>query len=186
MAISTSKRSKRNRRVLLPALLVVIVLLIVGGYILHRHLSSATSTTPSTSAHPQNTIDYSPAKPEDNAANSARKSSSNPAATLDNGPTASGSSNPLGVIIVNARRTGTDVRVGNIVTGTTTGTCSLSATQTGQTPPAPVTAQVKQDVNNYDCGVMHIALPNTGTWQVKLTVTSGSNSASATTKVESS
>lgn len=185
MSIRTNKRPKINRRILLSALVALVTLLLVGSYILHRHLSSAPLSVPPAVTRPQAATNYSAATPQDNAANDARKSSPNPAETLNDGPTASSSVNPLGVIITNARRAGTDVRVGNIITGTTTGTCSLSATQAGQTAPAPVVAHVQQDVNNYDCGVMHITLPNIGTWQVKLTVTSGSNSASATTNVES-
>ena len=181
------KKSWRQRSwlyILLAILAGVVVLGILEAtnvtHFLHR--ATPSSTTGTTGRQP-NDINYSPANPNDNAANNDRKSSSNPSTTLDNGPTSSNPANSIGVIIVNARRSGTDVRVGNIVNGTTTGTCTLTATQAGQSSPTPVTAQVQQDVNNYDCGVMHITLTNTGTWQVKLTVTSGSSSGSATTSV---
>lgn len=174
----------RQRRWIYPlvALLAVVALLGILEATNVIHLVHHTPAPAPVTRRP-NSIDYSPAKASDNAANDTRKNSSNPADTLDNGPNANSSSGPLGITIVNARRSGTDVRVGNIVNGTTTGTCTLSATQSGQTSPTAVTAQVQLDVNNYDCGVMHISLPDTGAWQIKLTVASGSNSASATTTV---
>lgn len=184
-------KSWHQRKWFFPLIAVFAVVIILGVLeatnVIHLvHQKASPSSKTSGKVRPPNSVDYSAASPGDNAANNARKSSPNPAETLDNGPTASSSSNALSVIIVNTRRSGTDVRVGNIVNGTTTGTCTLSASQAGQTAPAPVTAPVQQDVNNYDCGVMHITLPDTGTWQVNLTVTSGSHSASATSSVGAS
>ena len=186
MAQSKKKSSNRLRYVLLSTLLVV-VLVLAGGLVALHARSGHNKNIESNAAKNShvNSVDYSPSKPNDNTANDTRKGSTNPAATLDNGPTASNTNNPLGVIILNTRRSGTDVRVGNLVSGTTSGTCTLSATQAGQASPTPVQAQVQLDVNNYDCGVMHITLPDTGTWQVKLTVASGSNTASAETSIGS-
>lgn len=187
MVTKNSHPHNSRKRVLLLALLVAVLL--VGGIFLvslRHHLNTEGISKNGSSSKPVNKINYSPSTSQDNASNESRKTSSNPAETLDNGPSANNPNIPLGVIIINTRRSGTDVRVGNMVTGTTSGTCTLSASQTGQTSPAPVTAPVSPDVNNYDCGVMHIALPDSGTWQLKLTVTSGSNSASATSTVGAS
>jgi len=185
--VRPKKRSPTYLRYVILATLLVGVLVLAGSLIaLHvrnQHNNNIASDTAKNSH--VNSVDYSPSKPNDNTANDTRKGSTNPAATLDNGPTASNTNNPLGVIILNTRRSDTDVRVGNLVNGTTSGTCTLSATQAGQASPTPVQAQVQLDVNNYDCGVMHITLPDTGTWQVKLTVTSGPNTTSAETNVGS-
>jgi cytoskeletal protein RodZ len=185
----SQKKSWRQSKWFYPLVALLVVLLALGvleATNVTHFVHHTTSSKPTSNVRPSNSVDYSKATANDNAANDARKNSTNPAETLDNGPNAIGSAGPLGVIIVNARRSGTDVRVGNIINGTTSGTCTLSATQSGQPSPESVSAQVQQDVNTYDCGVMHITLPDTGTWQLKLTIVSGSNSASATTTVGAS
>ncbi len=192
VSLKSHKKSWRQRRWFYPLVTILAAFVVLGileatnvTHLIHHR--PASNLTASSKGQQPNSVNYSAANPNDNAANNERKSSSNPSTTLDNGPTTTNTApSPVGVIIVNARRSGTDVRVGNIVNGTTTGTCTLSATQAGQSSPAPVTAQVQQDVNSYDCGIMHISLPDTGTWQIKLTVTSGSNSGTATASVGAS
>jgi hypothetical protein len=75
-----------------------------------------------------------------------------------------------------------------MVTDATTGTCTITATQ-GSTTVTLATNSIEVDVNNYDCGGGAINVstsqltPNSGTWQLKLTVTSGSSQTSATSSI---
>lgn len=183
----TRTRSKWHWKLLLPLVLVV-VLMIGGGLFLltHRHKNTAvtgTSQTNQTSGvHSQNTIDYSPAKPADNATNEDRKSSDSPSSTLTGGSSSSSSTSAVSVIITNTSHSGNTVSVRNQVEGVTSGTCTATASQSGQANVVQ-NSTVGQDVNLYDCGVIQLNLPAGGTWNITLSVTSGSAHGSASTTV---
>lgn len=124
----------------------------------------------------------------ENAPNEARKGSSKPATTLTNGSTAAPAPTPSAgftVQIVNAdmNENNSNLHVGTMVNNTTSGSCSLTATQAGQTTLQLGTSSVVQDVNSYDCGVFNIPtseFPTSGNWLLTLTVTNNGTKASGT------
>ena len=184
-----TSRSKRYRKLLLPLALGALILA-AGFFIIRNHNNTPASSSTSSNTLPTvapKKIDNSPARPSDNTANETRKSSSSDSPTLNNSGATSGN---LSVTISNARVI-TDssgdkfVHVGNLVNGASSGTCTLTATKTGQ-PKVTDTGTVQLDGNTYDCGVFNTPtskFPSSGTWNLTLTVTSGSSSGSATSTV---
>jgi len=165
-------------------LLVVVVLLAIGGWFLwHKPAHKATATS-QTSAK----VDLSPATKADNSANNARKGSTNAGSTLDSGSSAASQPASFTAQIVSANVNNGNLHVGTQVSGTTTGSCSLTASKEGQTSLQLGSSSVHQDVNTYDCGVFNIAtskFPTGGSWAITLTVTSNgaSNSNSVTVNI---
>lgn len=171
----------------------LIVLLLASGlgvaYVNHSDHNS-TKTKDTSDVRPENSVDYSPSSPSDSSENNTRKSNPTPASTLDSGPTqSSGSNATYSVQITGANLTSnnTNVHVGTLVSGVTSGSCTLTATQGSQTVNLQ-SSNVQQDVNQYDCGVYNIAttqFPSSGSWKLTLTVASNgvSNSDSATVNI---
>lgn len=169
----------KNRKVWYFALPIVLLVIAGVAYFAYRHYSAKHIAS---DTKPYHTTTYAPASPGDNTANNERKSSPNPAQTLDNGPTASTTPASFYVKILSANVSSTNVHVGSLVSGVTTGTCTLTATKSGA-QTVTVTANVQQDVNNYDCGALNIPTSNfstSGTWTLTLTVTNGSQHTSDT------
>jgi len=188
MPRNVKARSKKRRQLLPPLALVLVVLLIVGAVVLihhHRHQVATKQTATSTSSvKPQNTVDYSPATPSDNANNEGRKDSTSDTQTLTQStPSNSAPTDTVDVTITNAKAENDSsgnkvVHVGNIVSGVTSGSCTLTATKAGQTTITN-NSSVQLDGNSYDCGAFNIpasSFPSSGTWNLKLNVTSGSQS----------
>lgn len=190
--VNKQKSAKSKRRPLFLLLALIIVLVLSGSaYALYRHnnqqTSSATTTAKTSSGRPVNSVNYAPSSKSDNVANNQRKASSTPADTLDNGPTTTTNSS-LSAQIVSASANNGNIHIGTMVSGATSGTCKITATQ-GHTTVTLASAPVKLDVNSYDCGGSAINVstsqlnPSTGTWQLKLTVTAGSSQATDTASV---
>lgn len=167
---------------------VVAACLVIGGVLIYKHFNNPASvnTTSASKVRPTNSVSYSAAPSADNNANNERKSSSSPAQTLNNGSVSQTSSSPTySIQITNATVSNNNLHVGDVVSGITSGSCTLTASQTGQSTIQLATSSVHQDVNYYDCGVFNIAtstFPTSGSWNVTLTVIyngeSASNSAS--------
>jgi hypothetical protein len=123
----------------------------------------------------------------DNDLNNARKKSSSPAQTLDNGPTLSSGSSSSGnttsttsptLTITRAGVDDNSLEIGTLVNGATSGTCTLSVSQAGQ-KSITAAGQVVLQNNSYSCPVFNIPtnqFPNQGDWNVSVTLTSGSTS----------
>lgn len=169
---------RRSRKPTQAYVLVVLIVVLAAGfgawaYKHHQNASKIVHT-------PQGTINYSPATKQDNASNNDRKSSANPGDTLDNGSSAATASF---AVTVNANPNGSTIHVGTLVNGTTSGSCTLTVSQTGQQSIVK-TASVQQDVNNYDCGVFNITPTHAqGQWTITLTVTNNGKQASNSTTV---
>lgn len=189
MPYKVKTRSKWHWKLLLP-LLVLVLALGLGAWFVKSHENKITATSKSTNTTNtgKGSIDYSPATPADNAANESRKSSSSGSETLNS--SGSTKSNGLSVTILNASVISDSggnklVHIGNIVSGTSTGVCTLTASKSGQ-PDVNDTASVQLDGNNYDCGVFNTPVskfPSSGTWLLTLTVTSGGSAGSATKSI---
>lgn len=175
MPYKPKSRSGLYRGIILSAIFAILVLAVVNIVVRHQKSSTAPSTAAST--NPTNTIDYSPATPADNTANENRKSTAPGSGTLSGGSASNSSS--FSVQIVSANPTGNkNVHIGTLVNGTSTGTCTLTATQNGQANVVDTSHSVQQNVNEYDCGVYNLALPTTGEWKLTLTVSSNGSQAS--------
>lgn len=179
------KNSSDRRKYTILVTFVVVALALVGVafFIQHKNNDKRSSKDSAPAAKQADSIDYSPSTPEDNAPNDARKSSKNPTDTLTDNPDASHA--PLSAKIVNATVSGTNLHVGTLVVGATSGTCTLTASSAGK-QVALATSSIKQNVNNYDCGVFNIstsAFPSSGSWQLTLTASNGTSQASDSTTV---
>jgi hypothetical protein len=169
---------KNHKGIFIIVLLVIIVALLLGGYLHHRHDDSlASEKATSTKLH------FSAAPPADNNPNDSRKTSSTPAPTLSTPTTGSSTTDSASytVQILNANVNDGNIHIGTQVNGTTTGTCTLTATQSGQSTLQLGSSSVAQDVNSYDCGVFNIPtskFPSSGNWQLILTVTNNATQAS--------
>jgi hypothetical protein len=194
MVNKVKKRSKKTRRLLLPAIGATIIIIAAGGFAAwHYHEVSRTKA----SQNSTNSINYKPAPAADNNANQSRKVSSTPSPTLNNTGLGKGSSSTTSsspsttaasytVQIVNDNVNNGNLHVGTLVSGTTTGTCVLTASQTGQSTLQLSTSSVSQDVNDYDCGAFNIPtskFPTTGTWELTLTVSNNGAAASGSANV---
>lgn len=168
MAQSHPKVSKK-----IPLLALICVVIVAAGtsVIWLRDDSSKTS--------PFATKSY----PAENNFNNTRKASSKPATTLDNGPTSSSStSSSTDNVSLTITRADVDnqsnaLEVGTLVNGTTSGTCTLSVSQAGETT-ITATNQVTLSNNTYSCPVFSIPLsqfPNLGKWNVSVEIVSGSS-----------
>lgn len=166
---------------------VVVLLVLIAGYAWNRYRNDSKKNITSTS-----TIDEKPAPAADNKPNNNRKTSSTPSPTLNTTPVPTPSSSATSgsasytVQIVSANVNNGNLHVGTLVSGTTGGSCILTATQSGQNTLQLGTSSVKQDVNNYDCGVFNIptsSFPSSGSWKLTLTVTDNGASASGDTTV---
>jgi hypothetical protein len=147
---------------------IIVVGVLASLYVYYHH--SPTKTTSNQSlATSENT----------NSASNSNKTSSSPSSTLDSGSSSSSSPTTtqptFTVQIVSATINSGNLHIGTLVSGTSSGTCSLSASQSGQSTLQLATSNVEQNVNSYDCGVFNIpssTFPTSGNWQLKLTVDS--------------
>jgi cytoskeletal protein RodZ len=179
-------RYKKSHRSLKPFIGVglLVVLAIAGGtYIVVKHhddkIALAEKSAP---AKPVNTINYGSSTSQDNAGNNQRKSNPSSASqTLDNGTTTSSSlvNTSLSVTITRANSSGTNgthaITAAANVAGATSGSCTFTATQSGQ-QTASQTVQVEASNQNYICPPTAISLPASGDWQVSAVFNSGGKS----------
>lgn len=164
----------------------LILILLAGGFVIAHHIR-ATSIKPPTAvaAKSLTAINYAPASADDNKSNDARKGNSAVTPTIASNPTAPGTTGTtpsLSVIITSAsaQTDAQNVHVGNLVEGATQGSCTLTSTMAGQADLVR-TSTVKQDVNNYSCGVFNIPFrdfPQNGNWKISLSLSNNGRQAS--------
>jgi hypothetical protein len=172
-------QSRKSNRLKLAIIALAVVAIAGVLYLAQRPDSKPKSVAkqPAQTIRPANTVDNSPATSTDNKATEDRKSSSD---TPDTTP----STNPnLAVTILNAsviESSGTKyVHVGNQVDGATSGSCTLTATKSGESSVTS-SSTVRLDANTYTCGVFNVPASkfSSGSWNLTLKVTSGGSSAS--------
>jgi hypothetical protein len=164
MVTRKSKYNKKNTpRIFFGTAVVIVVALIGYGLWKHYHTSPLGVNVATHSS------------PADNNFNNTRKSSSTPAQTLDNGPTASSSATSnISLTVTRAAIFDGSLEVGTLVNGATTGTCTLDVSQTGQ-QTITQSEQVILSNNSYACPVFNVPLshfPNQNDWNVSVTLTS--------------
>ena len=159
-----------------------IVLIILGVVVLAgaayglRNIGNKTTSSNNYS----NSINNSPGTKADNSPNNSRKSSppSSGAQTLIGQPTYSKGSttttqSSASVIVTRVNVGSSTLQVGTVVSGITSGTCQLTATQSGQSP-VTASSNVTQQNNGYMCSVFNVPLsnfPNKGNWNISVSVT---------------
>ncbi len=169
MKQAANKKVKKRKSYKGLILLVVVIILVAGGLIWKLNKKQPDHSAVIT---PASSINYSPAKPSDNAANNARKGSTSAAATLDNG--SSSSSVPFSVTVTRAEVFSSYLEVGTLVNGATSGTCTLSVSQSGQATITRSEAMQAQN-NAYSCPVFQVPVsdfPDQDAWNVSVSVTS--------------
>lgn len=189
--VRKSKKPAPKRHLSSKLIWVVLAVLAIGAgsYALYAKIydkgTAATAAT-STTTQPKSNVGgatYSTTPLNStaaNAPNNARKESTSttttpPSSTLN---TTTTSPSSMGIIITNIEGS----VVHTEISGTTSGTCSLTATQTGQ-PTVYATSQVTSNNNSYECQSFNLT-PNqfaSGNWAVVVTLTSGGASATSET-----
>jgi len=162
-------RSNHNKFLLTACGLILVAVIVWLGW--YKFIDTKSVKLPSNVA--------TSASASDNNLNNQRKASSSPAQTLDNGSTSTSSttnsnSTPISLTITRAGVVDNSLQVGTLVTGTTTGTCTLSVSQTGQVTITK-TNQVTQENNSYVCPVFSVStsnFPNQGSWNVSVSFSS--------------
>ncbi len=186
--VSTNKNASKKNIWTKTIFVVVLILLLAAGIIAYSSKNSANVARKTQTASV-------------NTPNINRKESSTPSSTLDNG---NGSNNSSGntntssvsgkqitsgnfqVQIVSSSVNNGNLHIGDVVSGTTQGECTLTASQAGQSTLQLATSPVRQDVNDYDCGVFNIStsrFPTSGAWTIVLSVTENGTSASKSVTV---
>lgn len=178
---------KRNTWIKLTLIIVIVVIGLDAGYFIHNKLTSKTSGSSTSSKSVGSS---------ENAPNNIRKGSSYPQSTLDIGNNTSSnsknsSSNTLSnsrfqVQIVSYSVSSGNLHIGDVITGTQKGICTLTANKSGQASLKLGASVVKQDINDYDCGVFNIStnkFPVSGNWTILLTVNNNGASASSSVNV---
>lgn len=172
---STIKKAKNNKKRILILSIILVVLLVAGGAVWFYENRSDNNTANDSKIKPQNTVDYTPADPEDNKQTDDNKTSDKPKdnGTLDDTPVTPGD---FGVTITGANPDNNTkvVRVGTIVEGVTSGTCVVTFVKSGQ-PNVTATNQVELQNNSYVCPnfvIPYSQFPAGGDWNVSVNVTS--------------
>ena len=169
-----SKRKHIKYKIVITTIILALLIVLLSViWLTHKNTPATTNTA--TSSYPA-----------ENNSNNARKESSSPALTLNNGPTSSTSQNSttnnslsnVSLTITRAGVVGNNLQVGTLIDGSTSGTCTLSVSQTGQTT---ITAsdQETTENNSYVCPVFNLPLskfPNQGSWNVSIVFSNSSGS----------
>ena len=166
---SHSKLIRITTSVVVLAIALSAFLLLTQNHKPINKKSSASSRTYSTK----------PAPAADNKQSQAVKTgvSTAPGSPKQSTPTQSSTSNTtkptFSVQIVSSVVSNNNLHIGTLVSGTTVGACTLTASQQNQPTITLGTSNVRLDVNNYDCGVFNIntsKFSNSGIWKITLSV----------------
>jgi hypothetical protein len=175
--VRNSKKSPKKRYRLAVATAALVIILIAGGiYFIHRShakdvqdAKTAAQTASVKSAASTSTYSTTPLdSTANNSSNESRKSG-----TTSNTTLSTPASNPdLAVTIT--RVSGAEVYTQ--VNGASSGTCNLTATQSGY-PDITASSQVEQNVNSFDCQSFNLPSSDfsTGHWSIVVSVTSGNS-----------
>ncbi len=176
---SKSNKSKAYKK----AALILVPLVVVGLSIaLLAHQSSTSKTAKTTQpkqVSPAGSIDYSPAKPSDNAANEARKSQpgAQPKEASD-GTNTQAAPTPFSATISRANGQGQNITVAAIVNGASSGTCTFNFSQSANGAIVKRYSEPVSAANqSYSCSQATVAMPSGGDWYVSLSVASSGSEA---------
>lgn len=173
-----------SKKIIIP-LIVALVILGAGATVwaLHSHRQQANNRLPG--------VDYTPAKASDNAQSEARKN--NPPTSTDNKGsqqtlTQTGTNPSAHVTITGANvdQGSQTLYVGSLVVGTTSGSCTLTLSQSGNSTTVTRTNSVVLQNNSYICPTFSVPTGQLGpgTWNVKLEVTTNGSTISDTKTVQ--
>ena len=195
--MAKNKKRQKSRYKLWTAgsiILLAILGLVIYSAVSNQSAPNSRATTSDTKS--SGGINLSPASPSDNNANNKRKleSNTNNSGTLSsNGSgsatgksagsqTSSSSSFSVDITRVTVDNGTQHVQVGNVITGATSGGCTVIASKNGE-PNITSTSQISLNVNTYTCGVFNMPFsqfPATGKWSITLTVNSNGTIKSTT------
>jgi cytoskeletal protein RodZ len=164
---SHSKLIRLTTSVIILAIALSAFLLLTQNHKLINKKSNASSRTYSTK----------PAPAADNKQSQAVKTGISTSPGSPKQSTQSSTSNTtkptFSVQIVSSVVNNNNLHIGTLVSGTTVGACTLTASQQNQPTITLGTSNVRLDVNNYDCGVFNIntsKFSNSGVWKITLSV----------------
>lgn len=180
MPYSVKKRSRYPRKSILSSLLLIALAVVFFALVAHAHNQKSNSSPSTSGAATSNshTINYSPAPSSDNAASENAKSTNPSSSSTGDNP----DSNNVTITLSATPRGNKQVHVSGLISGLTSGTCTLTASQSGQSNVVQ-TAPVQLDVNSYDC-IFNPTFPTTGSWNLSVVVSGGGQHATATKAVE--
>lgn len=164
-----------------------VVVLLAAGWYWHRHHTAETAPVATDSGiRPSGSIDYSPAKPGDNAANNARKGSSGSSSTTipESTPNSGGGQTGAAISIAGANKsagTADSITVSATVENASTGTCTFYFSRSSG---GPVVQSYSEPVlytgTYYSCPPHPVQMPSpySGSWYVSAALSSGGQTAS--------
>ena len=161
----------------------IILFVLLAGFLIFKHHNNSEKTGNST------TNTRTVASTSNNAStNNARKNATSSSSSLGSGTsnTTSSPNTTFTVQIVSANINNNNIHVGTLVSGVSSGVCTLTANQLGHATLQFGSSAVRQEVNSYDCGVFNIPIssfPSSGVWTLTLTVTGNGASEFGTEKV---
>lgn len=178
MKIKNKKSTKMRAVIYIAVPLLLLFVAAAAWYFLgHGLLGPAINPEQSNTQHPEvNKIDYSPAKESDKVAEGNAKEQ---LATSDTD--SSTNDGALAVTITTAQQHEDTILIRTIIDGTTSGTCTLTASKTGQTSltrSAPIAAQGHYAL----CQGFNIAaadFPAPGTWTIQISASTANGSTSS-------
>jgi len=178
----TSKKHMILSKKFIAALLLLILIAVGTFYLIHKHNSNQVLKPAKTH------IDYSPAKPSDNAASEARKNNTTPNKNGSTGQTLNntGDSPSFSVSITGANidKGSNTLYVGSLVNGEISGTCTLTFSKAGASNIV-LTNNVTLQNSSYVCPVFSESVskfPSPGQWQATLDVVNGNSKATDKTE----
>lgn len=167
---------------------IIVLVLAIGliSYSVYKSYGKASSHAPATSS--PTTKKTVPAA--DNNMTKQNKTNSSGASISGSG-TSVKKSNTSSVanytVLINVVSPGNNtVHIGTQVSGTSIGSCTITAYKAGQPTLTLATGSVKMDVNAYDCGTYNIPtskFTSSGTWQITLTVSNNGMTATDSSNV---
>ena len=174
-------KNKKNIKSKYFTITAIILMLAAAVYLVFYFTKpkTATITTPATSKK------YTPVV-QNTTPNDSRKASPTPSKTISDAPVASTNSSVFSVQINVVGPNNGNIHIGTLVDGLTKGDCLLTASKPGQTDLNLGSSTIKSDVNNYGCGVFNVptsTFTSSGTWTIKLTITTGTTVKSTTSEV---
>lgn len=173
-------KKRTNKKVMMLSIAAVALLLIAGGlwYVKFGRDSNESGI------RAENTVDYSPASPQDNQQAEEEKGTTNGNSDPKDPEEPPTTPVEFSVTVTGANPDPTNkvARVSTLVNGVTSGTCVVTFTKQGQ-PNVTATNQVALQTNSYACPnftVPYSQFPASGEWNVSVAVTNSNKTVTGT------
>lgn len=167
-----------RKRIFVALVIIVVIAGLAGAYWWFNHKSASTTAN---QPRPINSVDYGPATQQEQQDSAAAKQQAVNNNTGSSGtPTQSGA---ITVSISHAAQVNPNVSVRTIVTGATTGNCTMTFTLAGKSDVVksfPISLQATSYVCNGD--IPTSSFPSGGDWKLSVVATSGNDSSVAATQ----